>query len=293
VYNGERYLAEALDSILSQTFTDFELIISDNASTDNTEKICKEYAAKDPRIHYYRNPTNIGGANNENHTFRLARGKYFRWAADDDVCAPELFAKCVSVLDQDRSIVVCHSIVIEIDAQGNYIRTTSRKKAESEKPHARFLDLIFRDHYCEATYGVIRADVLRKTRLQQNYTDSDRTLLAELSLYGKFHEIPEPLFYKRYHPGNEYIDWRARMAWFNPTLKGKIVFPNWVQFFDYLVTINRAPLSWPEKARCYAVMFRWLQRHGRYMAGDLKAAAYMSVRSREWRERNASNYNWE
>ena len=72
VYNGEKYLAEAIESLLAQTFRDFELIISDNASTDGTAEICERYAARDPRIRYSRNTTNIGGANNENLTFSMA-----------------------------------------------------------------------------------------------------------------------------------------------------------------------------------------------------------------------------
>src|SRR5438552_4723426 len=95
VYNAENYLVEALDSILAQTFTDFELIISDNASTDRTREICKYYESSDARVHYYCNETNIGGARNANLTFKLARGQYFRWAADDDVCAPTLLEKSV------------------------------------------------------------------------------------------------------------------------------------------------------------------------------------------------------
>jgi glycosyltransferase involved in cell wall biosynthesis len=101
VYNGEAYLKEAVDSILTKRFTDFELIISDNASTDRTEKLCRAYAAQDERVRYHRNPTNIGGANNENQTCANGSGQYFRWAAHDDVCAPTLLEKCVAALDEN------------------------------------------------------------------------------------------------------------------------------------------------------------------------------------------------
>ena len=96
VYNGERYLREALDSILGQTFRDFELIICDNASTDETAAICADYAARDPRIRYHRQTHNIGATANFNHTFELARGAYFKWAAHDDVLAPTWLEKCVA-----------------------------------------------------------------------------------------------------------------------------------------------------------------------------------------------------
>src|SRR6478735_5395035 len=89
VYNGERYLDEAITSILSQTFTDFELVICDNDSSDSTPEICRRFAAADDRIRYYRNPVNIGGVRNENRTMFLARGEYFKLAAHDDRIAPE------------------------------------------------------------------------------------------------------------------------------------------------------------------------------------------------------------
>src|ERR1700761_38911 len=95
VYNGERYIREAIDSFLSQTFTDFELIISDNASTDATEQICLDYAAKDSRVRYSRNPRNMGAGWNVRRVAELATGKYFRWAACDDRCEPDLLRTCV------------------------------------------------------------------------------------------------------------------------------------------------------------------------------------------------------
>ena len=88
VYNGDNYLAETLDSILAQTFTDFELIISDNGSTDRTEAICRRYAAQDHRVRYVRNPSNLGAARNYKRAFELARGEYFKWNGHDDPLAP-------------------------------------------------------------------------------------------------------------------------------------------------------------------------------------------------------------
>ena len=297
VYNGEQYLEQTIDSTLAQTFKDFELIISDNASTDRTEEICKTYMAKDNRIRYYRNEKNIGGANNENRTFSLSSGEYFRWAADDDVCAPELIAKCVEILNQNPSVVLCYSMITEINDTGDFIRTISQSKGGAIKPHERFQDLAQKDHNCEATYGLIRADILRRTRLQKNYTDSDRTLLCELSLYGQFFEIQEALFYKRYHSQNMYVDMRARMTWFNPALKGKIVFPYWMQFFDYLGTIRRVPIPFLEKIRCYGFMIRWFGKHARNLAGDIILALHAILRSSGdpygWRNKNKDIYNWE
>lgn len=297
VYNGEKFIREAIDSILAQTYPDFELIISDNASTDKTEEICRGYATKDNRIRYSRNETNIGGANNENLTFRFSRGKYFRWAAHDDVCAPELISRCVEMLDRSPSVVLCYAMINEIDENGNILKTISQKKGLSPRPSKRFRDLMRNDHNCEATYGLIRSDILRSTRLEQNYTDSDRTLLCELSLHGQFYEIEEPLFYKRYHPRNMYSSKRARMVWFNPEMKGKVVFPFWMQFFDYLITINRVPLPFHEKIRCYFSMAHWFIEHAKNLAGDLIIALFALLSSTKnaygWRQENKDIYNWE
>ena len=119
VYNGEEFLEEAIVSILSQTYQDFELIISDNASTDLTEKICQKYAAQDARIVYSRNVENVGIMNNHNLTFRRARGEYFRFAGYDDVWAPTLLERLVTELDKRPEVVVCYPAFVLIDGQGN------------------------------------------------------------------------------------------------------------------------------------------------------------------------------
>lgn len=296
VYNGEDYLAEAVDSILSQTFNGFELIICDNASTDRTAEICADYLRKDKRVRYYRNPTNIGGANNENLTFSYARGKYFRWAAHDDVLAPTLLEKCVAVLEQNPEVVLCHTQTYVINAEGQKISYISRYKAQATSPSKRFASILIiekpqalkgkmtaeaiRQVYgCEETYGLIRVDVLRKTRLQLNYTDSDRTLLAQLSLYGKYYQVPEPLFYKRVHSNMStrvFPNWWQRMQWFGEQYKNKIILPHWAQFFHYLAVITGAPISILEKVQCYKYMPIWIisDRHWRSLGKDLIVAAY-------------------
>ena len=102
VFNGEKFICEALDSLLAQTFTDFELIISDNASTDGTEAICGEYAAKDSRIRYVRQAENLGPAANFKYVLDVAVGEYFMWAAADDLWAPNFIDKCRHMLINDK-----------------------------------------------------------------------------------------------------------------------------------------------------------------------------------------------
>jgi len=284
VYNGEKYIREAVDSILNQTFTDFELIISDNASTDQTEKICRAYAAQDERIRYHRNSVNIGGANNENQTCQMARGKYFRWAAHDDVCAPTLLEKCVAALDENPDVVLSYSIIVHIDEKGNHLKALDDDVGLSPKASTRFKALSnFWDHNCETTYGLMRLDVLKLTGLQRNYTDSDRTLLCHMGLYGRFLRIPEPLFYKRIHGDMStvvYRDFRERMAWFSESYQNKITFPYWMQFFHYLEIITKTPLPFSEKMLCYLHMIRWLidERRWGKMIKDIIIAIRKTMR---------------
>jgi glycosyltransferase involved in cell wall biosynthesis len=108
VYNSERFLAETLRSILAQTYTDFELVISDNASTDRTGAICEEFARADSRIHYVRRPQNIGLPRNYNSLVGLARGRYFKWSSSNDLTQPRFLAACVPTLDARRDVVLVY-----------------------------------------------------------------------------------------------------------------------------------------------------------------------------------------
>jgi glycosyltransferase involved in cell wall biosynthesis len=293
VYNGEEFLAEAIDSILAQTFTDFELIISDNASTDRTAEIAKEYAARDPRIRYSRNDTNIGGANNENLTVELATGTYFRLAAHDDVCAPTLLEKCLAALEANPDAVLAYTKIVAIDGHGDVMHETWLRRGLSARPSTRFRELAFKDHSCEPTYGLMRLETLRRTRLQENYVNSDRALLCELALMGRFVEIPEPLFFKRFHAKNVYVDTRARLAWFNPDWKGKVSFPNWRLLQGYVSVIRAAPIPRGEKLRCAATLVHWTLRYAHQLAKDLVVGVLMFLTPKARRFRNRHVYNWE
>ena len=289
VYNGEQYLAQAIDSILAQTLTDFELIISDNASTDRTADISQEYAARDPRIRYVRNPTNIGGANNENATFLLARGEYFRWAAHDDICEPTLFERCIDVLDRHDDVVLCYTRIVEIDGEGREIDESFQQKGSARRPSERFRELAAPDHACEATYGVIRASALRAAGLQRNYTGSDRVLLCALGLRGRFVQVDEPLFRKRYHEKNRYVDPRARMNWFKPGDTRRVRLPNWLLGGNLVFESIRAPIAYPERLRSVGWSMLWMIRNARGLVGDL-------VHSLRWLIRRPTErwlYNWE
>ena len=265
VFNGERFLPAAIDSLLKQTYSDFELVISDNGSTDGTETICKHYAAKDGRVRYYRSHRNRGSVWNFNRVFTLAQAEYFKWAASDDVCAPEYVGACVEVLDSEASVVLCYSDTILIDERGRQIgRYTDRcTEAGSSTPHERFRDLIRNLGLSNPMFGVIRAKALRKTPVIANYIGSDIVMLAEIALLGRFYKIPSDLFFRRDHPqksdrANPTLEELA--VWYRPENKSSIYqLRNSRLFLEYLACLRRHPLGLQQKGRCYLHMAKWLK----------------------------------
>jgi glycosyltransferase involved in cell wall biosynthesis len=258
VFNGDNYLAGALDSILQQTYSDVELIISDNASTDRTEEICREYASSDARIRYFRNGTNLGAALNYNRVFALSSGKYFKWASHDDLCAPEFLERCVEVLDREAAVVLCYSRTSIIDEHGKSIRTYCDDfNLKSPLPHERFHRVFAANRMLNPIGGVIRAEALKRTRLIANYAGSDAVLLAELALLGEFHEVPDCLFYRRVHPRKSTLANHSDeelAAWYDPASVGKILIPRWRRFFGFLTSVRHAPLRRYDRVRCYVAL---------------------------------------
>lgn len=216
VRNGDRFLEQALDSLLAQDFEDFEVIISDNASEDRTEAIARAYAARDRRISYTRSPTNRGAAWNFNHVFQLASGQYFHWAAHDDYLDRSFLSRCVAKLQEDRLGVLSFATMAVVDHEGRLIRIHEDRLAATQMtsadPRVRFHHLLWHLRDCHPVFGLIRSEALRQTGLILNCPEPDRLLLGELSLLGRIHQVTEPLFFRRsrrsrdgwlwLHPGN-------------------------------------------------------------------------------------------
>jgi glycosyltransferase involved in cell wall biosynthesis len=279
VYNGEDFLEAALDSILAQTYREFELIISDNASTDHTQSICEHYAAHDPRIQYHRNHENRGAAQNYNFVFFLAVGDYFKWAAHDDLCAPQFLERCIEILDREPEVVLCYPKTILIDEHGVTIGDYADDlDLRSPFPHKRF------GHYhkrygepamCNPIFGLIRAETLRQTILIRSYPGSDMVLLGELALRGLLYEIPEPLFFRRDHPRasvRAHPGLGERALWFDPTNRDRSPFDGRKLLAEYLEIIRRVHMNRAEKVRCYGQMGGWLIRNRRELIKDYIAA---------------------
>ena len=191
---------------------------------------------------------------------------------------PTLLERCVEVLDRDPRVVLCHSQVAHIDQDGELIETISRHRPTEIPTWRLFGDLIESDDACEETYGVVRRAALAATGLEQNYTDSDRVMLAHLGLLGRFHEVPEVLFSKRFHPEMStelYPDWRDRMRQYGEQYGDAITLPTWLQFGHYLRIVVRTPVGVVNRLMCLALMVRWVftYRKWRSLLKDLVLAA--------------------
>ena len=274
VYNGENYLAEALDALLSQTFTDFEIVISDNASTDGTEALVQRYMALDPRIRYYRNSVNLGAAKNYNVLIEYALGKYFKWMAHDDLIGPTFLEKCVVALETDDSYVLAYTRAVEIDDQGNELmRHIPLDKVSSVDAPTRFFG-----HACNrrahqnTVFGVIRIDMLRQTRLIDAFSGSDQVLNGELAMLGRFYEVPEYLFLKRNHADVHWVanpTMRDIMAWYDPSKAGTLKYPYWRMWREHLRSIERMQLSRWDRARLRVAMLWWIRLRWRWLVAEL------------------------
>lgn len=281
VYNGEEYLPEALDSLLGQTYGDFELIISDNGSTDGTQALCEHYASLDARVQYHRSETNRGAGWNFANVFHLSRGEYFKWAAHDDIVAPTYVERCVEVLDREPDVVWCHSQFAEIGADGqplmgdaarpiSYVEparaSNGSRKSRSQRPHRgspkshqRYQGILLGGDACLDYYALIRSSSMRKTGLHRPYYGADRVFIAELSLMGRYAEVPETLFFYRCHARQSVwlASQHAQEEWLQAAATPRRHLPRQVRCaIGQLLLIPRADLPIRERFLC---LMAWLQ----------------------------------
>lgn len=266
VFNGERFLGETLESILTQSYEDIEVIISDNASSDGTADICMAAAGRDSRVHYHRNPHNVGIAPNCNRTFALATGEYYKLADYDDLLAPEFVARCVEELERHPQAAVCFPRTRLIDDAGRLIRDFEPPaSACSPHAHVRFRSLILEpDHIVSQASGLMRSELVRRTAGHLSFPCSDEVFLAHLALLGDFVQVPERLFSYRLHERQStkgaLASDRARVALFDTALKGRAIPIRWLYFKACLAAIRQSPMSSGEKSLCRWYMTRWLLR---------------------------------
>lgn len=289
VHNGGRYLSDAIDSILAQSYRDFELLISDNASTDNTASICRDYASRDGRVRFVRQDRNLGAAANFNYVFHHTMGRYFRWAAYDDMIAACYLERTVAALEADTTgAVLAYTQTLRINSDGRELGiddrvtrkggdTAAERLAKMIGPGDHTASLI---HMCFPVFGLVRREVLEKTSLIANMPRSDKLLLVELALHGPFLELSEPLFLRREHDEGSVIAAEAASSagelerqlasWFDPQ-RGKW-FPatNSRLGAGYFRAALGTPMPLSERLAALRVIAGWCRRNVRIIGGEMK-----------------------
>lgn len=272
VFNGGNYIESTLCAVLSQTFKNLEIIISDNASDDNTQEICERYAAKDERIKYFRNKSNLGAAKNYNLTFAKSTGEFFKWLGHDDPLEPEFIEKSVAILESDPGVIACYSRTKVIDGAGKpkpinlfYKASFSPKpKLNSDDPTTRFYHCVVNQYPPNAIFGLIRKSFLEKTQLIGSYISSDLPLLSEMALCGRIYELSEFLMYRRIHSEQPWMktdNRRFREAWFDPLREKSLTFPQLRLLSEYYGAIGRASDCRRTRVICSAYMVLWFFKY--------------------------------
>lgn len=249
-FNSAKWIEAAVGSLLAQTYTDFELVISDNASTDDTYDRCMRIARSDSRVRVLRNDTNLGANRNYSVVLDAARGQYFKWAASSDLCAPTFIEQCVEALDRDPSAVLAcpRTRAFESAIEDDW-SVAADMDLRSPEPARRFVELLNTPGLNNAFNGLIRRDALVRASRLGVYTGADVVLMCELAFMGKFLLIDEPLFFRRMS--------KETATKLKSTTEAD----------QHLVPTANAPLSWQ----------RW-----RYVGGLLKATRFAGFPRRSW-----------
>jgi glycosyltransferase involved in cell wall biosynthesis len=273
VYNGENFLAESLEALLGQSYEDFELIISDNASTDGTAEICRRYEKQDSRIRYFRQPRNMGASPNHNFVIGQARGELYKTASHDDLYARDLLKLCIAALDEHPQVVLAHSWSVVIDSLGAVTESVPYpvNTAATRAPE-RFRSMLF-DGWGDDEGGVIRMNVLRRISPHGSYHFADRTFLVEIALHGPFYMVPDQLYFRRQHAGQagKIHNVRGRCTNLDPRRANRLRNPAVRLYAEYVwayaTAIRRAPLSPADRRECYGLLARWVASRAAPVAG--------------------------
>jgi glycosyltransferase involved in cell wall biosynthesis len=259
VFNGARFLANAIDSLLAQTFSDFTLLVSDNASTDETRQICEHYVSVDSRVRYVRQSTNAGAPCNWNFVARQAHGDYFKWATANDECAPEMLELCVRALDNDPTSVLCQGRTCLVDEESGRRREYENDLALLHtRPSERLKTMYLQLGLNNGQAGLIRLNVLRQTGLERKYRGGDYALMAELALRGRFIVLPELLLYRRMGPttfSRHINDDQLGNYYGSAAAQGGFAERRRLHV-DTMWAALSAPIGWSERAAATAFAFR-------------------------------------
>lgn len=266
VYNGEKWLPATIRSVLAQTFRDFELVICDNASTDGTEALCREFAARDSRVRYERNAENIGLANNFNRAFQLTRGAYFKWMCCGDLLDPAFVERCVTVLDGRPEVVLVDPVTrlfTDDPAQGEDARDAF--DLDTDDAVGRFERYTLGAKLNNIMHGLYRSEVLRRTKLYRTFLAADYNMIAELLLHGRVARLDEVLNFRRMRPetATKFLSAHEQRSMYRPKSPGRMRYQEWRRALDYYGIAFRAPLSPSQRIRLLAFLSRralWMRQ---------------------------------
>jgi glycosyltransferase involved in cell wall biosynthesis len=272
-YNCAAYIAQSVESLLGQTYGDFELVISDNASNDGTEDICRRYAAVDKRVRYVRRTENIGGPGNFRYVFSLCSGEYHKWSTADDYWHPSFLQEAVAVLDERRDVVLCHPRARLIDAEGNTLSDYDEKlHLMDDSPRVRFRKLYDLIGLCNAHLGLIRRAAMQRTHLIAAHKASDVDFLGELALIGKLYLLPEVRFFRRFH--EESSSWARKSAehqqrYYDPLSRSKLSLDTWRRLRFQWGMVWRGPIGLSERLALSTDLIRWTRYQGADLSREL------------------------
>jgi glycosyltransferase involved in cell wall biosynthesis len=280
VYNGESFLERAIRSVIEQDFPEIEVVICDNASDDDTKVISERFAREYANVTYHRNFHNIGAGLNFNKAFSLCEGKYFKWAAHDDWISANYVGRCVEALDRHSDAVLAHGVTQCVDETGCPVDSIANELhgLQERSPVDRFSAVVNGNLGCFEIFGLIRREALSKTDLHQSYRGSDRALLAELALLGKFVHVPEARLYNRDHPKRSIrmADRNERLRWQDERLRGKAsLLPLWSLVRHYIRLVFKH-LRGGDRARGVLVVTRWLTKRHQLLELTVDLVALLS-----------------
>lgn len=279
VYNGENFVGYAIQSVLSQTFADWELVISDNGSTDRTLEICERFASQDSRIKLHVSERNRGAAWNFNQVFHKSSGHYFRWLSHDDWLTPTALSECVAVMDARPELAICTTQTGALDEAGYRILDNAEADSDfecqgitehsemmrkrliiSDSIASRYRGVLLYSRRCNEIYGLVRRELFGSTQLHPSYCGGEKVLLAELAIHGPIHEILKPLFFVRWHDArftsnNSTLEQYKHMA---SAEKRKFLLPHQYRAtLGYLCLIPKVKMSVIDRLKCFCVWLRF------------------------------------
>lgn len=260
VHNGARFLQESMRSIVEQSHTDLEILVSDNHSDDETPDILSDWAARDTRVRVIRPPRFVGAAHNFNFVVSAAQGEYFRWHTHDDLMAADLVRNCLAVLESDSRAISCHPVT-EYILEGGATSPEPREGRSYSDAWAplRLLRFLIQHRRCDSVLGVFRRSALLESGLVRSHRAGDEVLMAELTIRGRVTCSGKADFFRRLYPDarGARATGAAATAWFDPERVEEIEDVGRYLRQCYRDLVRALPLGGVEAWSCRAAIELW------------------------------------